>query len=145
MRSNIQMHESRAMGTIFAAALFLLIPAAGAMGATVSGTVTIDATIAVGKDVPANAVISATGGVGETGSTGNHGASRSTTVTFTPGKTAHATIVLPYTWTVTKGALVSVALRVSTNDQTVPYAVLTRAIPLPDNGATTTVEMDAAI
>lgn len=145
MRSSFTMLQSRAIAITFAAALVILMPATGAMGTTISGTITINATIAVGKDVPANAVMTATGDVGERGNTGNHGASRSTTVTFTPGKTAHATFVLPYTWTVTKGALVSVALTVSTNDQTVPYAALTRAIPLPSNGATTTVEMDAAI
>jgi len=115
------------------------------MAAASSGTIKIDAAIMVDKNVPSNTVITARGYVNENGTTSSHGASSSVTVTFKPGQTAHATIMLPYTWTATAGATVRVSLLVSSNAQNLPNPEDSRVIPLPANGSTVTVDLPAAI
>jgi hypothetical protein len=131
--------------TLLSVGLLGASPVAAA-AATLSGTIKIDATIKVDAAVPANTIITATGNFQENGSGTSHGATRTVTVKFTPGKTAHAIITVPYTCTVVgSAATFSVYLSVSTNVPSLPFAGSSRPIALPKNGATVTVNLPAAI
>ena len=114
--------------------------------ATLSGTIKINASIKVDAAVPENTVITATGNLQENGSGISHGATRTVTVKFTPGKTAHAIITVPYSCTVVGNrATFSVYLSVSTNVPSLPFSGSSRPIALPKNGSTVTVNLPAAI
>lgn len=109
------------------------------------GTIEVRGTVDILTGVPADAIITAEASAVAAGTTKTQQISASVTLKRSGNKAA-ATLSLPYTWALPNGAVtVTVSFRVNADSQARPSSFTSVEIPLPADGATTTVAIPASI